>query len=205
MKVVQIITRINQGGTARWLQTLHEGLVANGIESLMMAGCVSPGEVEDDLFFHSKAIRITNLQREILIIKDFLAFLEIRSQIKKIKPDVVNTHTSKAGLLGRLAVATMFFNKPKIIHTYHGHILYGYFGYIKISIIVFIEKFLNLLTDHFIVSGETVRNELLQFHIGKLKKYSVVKPGVKKIDFLDYHAARGVFEKLGLGHLGDLL
>ena len=74
----------------------------------MMAGCVSPGEIEDNLFSHSKTIRIANLQREISIIKDFLAFLEIRSQIKKMKPDVVNTHTSKAGLLGRLAVATIF-------------------------------------------------------------------------------------------------
>ena len=208
MKVLQIITRINRGGTARWLQTLHEGLTVNGIESLLMAGYVSPGEEEDDLFSQSKAIRIKNLQREISIKKDFLAFFEIRHQIKKIKPDIVNTHTSKAGLLGRLAVATIFFNKPRIIHTFHGHILYGYFGDTKQKLIVLIEKYLNFITNQFIVSGETVRNELLEFQIGKLEKYVLVRPGVKKIEFLDQKIARfnlGLSEfKIIVGWMGRL-
>ena len=178
MKVLQIITRVNRGGTAKWLEILSEGLATNGHISLLVAGSVHDNEVEDPLFEKLRGIKVSNLGRSISLQQDILAFMEIRRIIKSHKPDLVNTHTSKAGVLGRIAAVSILSNRPAIVHTYHGHLLYGYFGKLKIKIIIAIEKFLAQFSSVLIVSGERVRNELLEVGIGKKHQYILIKPGI---------------------------
>ncbi len=181
MKVLHLITRLNNGGTAKWLETLIEGQILNGDQVWLGAGFVEPNENEDPFFDLVEGIRIKNLSREIspFLLRDFQAFLEIRNLIQNIKPDLINTHTSKAGLMGRLAAISLRSSRPELVHTYHGHLLYGYFAPWKTRLIVQIERILAKRTNALIVSGQKVMKELLQKGIGTSPDYYVINPGVK--------------------------
>ena len=160
MKIVQIMTRVNSGGTARWLENLTVGLKADGHEVIILAGEVPSNEIEDKFFIESNGIRIPGLGRSVSPLDDLSAFFNIRKNLKKLKPEVINTHTSKAGVLGRVAALSLGRNRPRIIHTFHGHLLYGYFSKPTITIITIIERFLARYSDQLISSGEIVRDEL---------------------------------------------
>ena len=181
MKVVQIITRVNQGGTARWLETLCVGMQEQGIEVVLIAGSVQDGEIEDPFFVNFNGVRIKGLGRSVSIFQDLTAFFTLRRLIRDIDPDVVNTHTAKAGVLGRLCAFSLFGKKPLVVHTYHGHLLYGYFNSVITRLVTLIEKILGFVTDIFISSGNKVRDELIGAGVGSKKKFVVVRPGVKTI------------------------
>jgi glycosyltransferase involved in cell wall biosynthesis len=183
MKVMQIITRVNRGGTAKWLEVLSQGLTTNGHLNLLVAGNVHKNEIEDPLFEKLGGIRVSNLGRSISLQHDIRAFVELRRIIREHKPDLINTHTSKAGVLGRIAAMSILSGKPAVVHTYHGHLLYGYFGKFKIKIIIAIEKFLAQFSSALIVSGERVRNELLDVGIGTKSKFMLIKPGIPALKF----------------------
>jgi len=183
MKVMQLITRVNRGGTAKWLEVLSQGLTVNGHINLLVAGNVHKNEIEDPLFQRLGGIRVSNLGRSISLQSDIRAFVELRRIIKEHKPDLINTHTSKAGVLGRIAVMSILSGKPAVVHTYHGHLLYGYFGELKIKIIITVEKFLARFSSALIVSGERVRNELLDVGIGTKSKFVLIKPGIPALKF----------------------
>ena len=178
MKVVQIITRVNQGGTARWLENLTHGLMEAGWKSVLVAGEVGENEVEDSCFKTLQGIKVQSLGKGKGPISDIRSFFYLRKIIKTEKPDIVNTHTSKAGVLGRLAAWSILVKRPKILHTYHGHLLYGYFSRPVTILISMIEKSLSGLTDQFIAAGTSVRDELIDSGIGSINQYSIVKPGV---------------------------
>ena len=178
MKVLQIITRVNQGGTARWLEKLSLELAASDWETILVAGTVGQNEVEDACFEKLQGIRVQGLGKNKWLFKDFLALMELRKLIKMHNPDVVNTHTSKAGVLGRIAIFTIRRKKTRVIHTFHGHLLYGYFSKPVITLIIHVEKFMSRFTDQYIVAGKTVRNQLIEVGIGEQQKFSVIYPGV---------------------------
>lgn len=196
MKVLQIITRMNQGGTAKWLTTLESGLILNGVETTIIAGNVQSGESEDQNFSKSSVFRLKYLGKSISPWRDVKALFELRALIRAYKPDVINTHTSKAGTLGRIAVLTMSRDRPVLTHTFHGHLLYGYFKPWKVFLIIFTEKFLARSTKFLIVSGARIKNELLDAGIGKPGQYITVKPGIEFPNFEEKEAAR---IKLGIG------
>ena len=178
MKVLHIITRMNQGGTSRWLEGLSNQLISAGWDSVVIAGEVDKNEVEDDCFQALHGTRVQTLGKGKGPINDLRSFIELRKLIKNHRPDVLNTHTSKAGVLGRAAAFTIPNNKAKVIHTYHGHLLYGYFSKPVSFLINVVEKLMSLVTDHFIVAGKSVRDQLIEAGIGNEKMYSVIYPGV---------------------------
>jgi glycosyltransferase involved in cell wall biosynthesis len=208
MKVMQIITRVNRGGTAKWLEVLSQGLTLNGHINLLVAGHVHKNEIEDPLFQRLGGIRVSNLGRSISLQSDIRAFVELRRIIKEHKPDLINTHTSKAGVLGRIAAMSILSGKPAVVHTYHGHLLYGYFGKLKIKIIIAIEKFLAQFSLVLIVSGERVRNELLDVGIGTKSKFVLIKPGIPALKFQNKIDSRKNFgvspDAIVVGWLGRL-
>ena len=179
MKILQVIARVNRGGTARWLEELITCLRSNGQEVLLAAGHVQEGEAEDQIFRELSGHRIQSLGRSILIFSDIKSLVEIRKYIIECKPDLINTHTAKAGLIGRLAAASILKNRPAIIHTYHGHLLYGYFPQWKTNIFNIIEKFLANLSDVLIAAGDKVKSDLITAGIGKEEQYIVARPGVE--------------------------
>ena len=197
---------MNQGGTARWLEKLSNGLTSAGWDSVLVAGEVGADEVEDPCFEELCGIKINTLGKGKGLINDFRAFFQLRKIIRQLDPDVVNTHTSKAGVIGRLAAASTITARPRIIHTYHGHLLYGYFSKPVTRTITIIEKCMSALTNRFIVAGKTVRDELILSGVGSIDQYSVVKPGIDSRDKLDPEVARKQFgiskDSLVVGWMG---
>lgn len=208
MKIVQIMTRVNSGGTARWLENLTVGLKADGHEVIILAGEVPSNEIEDKFFIESNGIRIPGLGRSVSPLEDLRAFFHIRKNLKMLKPDVINTHTSKAGVLGRVAALSLGRNSPRIVHTFHGHLLYGYFSKLTISVITIIERFLARHSDQLISSGEIVRDELLNRKIGKSNKFVVIRPGIPSPIFENRKTARESFliseDTIVVGWLGRM-
>ena len=181
---------MNQGGTARWLEKLSKGLISAGWDSVIIAGEVGRNEVEDSSFEELHGIKVHSLGKGKGPISDLRAFFQLRAIFKNQNPDVVNTHTSKAGVIGRLAAASIFTRGPRIIHTYHGHLLYGYFSMPVTRAITFVEIWMASLTNQFIVAGKTVRDELILSGVGSINKYSIIKPGVDSEHKLDLEVTR---------------
>lgn len=180
MRIVHVIARLNRGGTASWLKMLIKEQLNCGHEVFLLAGYVQNGEIEDEAFLELGGIRIESLGRKVNLINDLSSFIEIRKKIKELNVDLVNTHTSKAGVLGRLASFSL--KKPAIVHTYHGHVLYGYFPKVLVLVIVGIEKFLGKLSDLLLVSGEQVKTDLVHAKIAPVEKLYLVRPGVFPVE-----------------------
>ena len=93
------------------------------------------------------------------------------------KPNIVHTHTSKAGLIGRIA-SLIASPEAKRMHTYHGHLLYGYFGIINTFLITLLERILAKISDCLISVSQHVKIELLNSKIGLDSDWRVIRPGV---------------------------
>jgi glycosyltransferase involved in cell wall biosynthesis len=176
MKIIQVIARMNQGGTARWIETLITGLRDLNHEVILLSGSVESNEIEDDSFIRLKARRVAGLGRSVSIYKDIKCIFYLRALFKLEKPDLINTHTAKAGALGRLAAIGL---PVKIVHTYHGHILYGYFSNFKTRIYIFIERILARHTDALISVGLRVSDDLVAAGIARQQKFHVISPGIE--------------------------
>jgi len=180
---------MNVGGTAHYV----EKLILNIPESELATGYVQGEEIEDSIVKNLKTNRIRHLGRKISPINDFKAWCELRKLIKILKPQIVHTHTFKAGLIGRLIRG----NHVRV-HTYHGH-LFGdqTFSNFQKKIIVMAEKFLAHRTDVLISVGEKVGDELLAKGIGVKSTWRSIPPGVDPLVKIDKYKAR---EMLGVQH-----
>jgi glycosyltransferase involved in cell wall biosynthesis len=177
MKVIQIIARMNQGGTSRWIENLVIGLRKNGHTVILLSGNVESNEIEDPIFIGLGGIRVEGLGRSVSLMGDLKSIFKIRSVIKSEKPDLINTHTAKAGSIGRIAAIGL---KTKVVHTFHGHLLYGYFSPFKTKLIIVIEKFLALISDSLIAVGQKTKIELVGVGVAKSEKMFSIAPAVKK-------------------------
>jgi len=110
--------------------------------------------------------------------KDILAFITIRRVIQEFQPHIIHTHTAKAGFLGRFAAFTVW-KEIFLVHTFHGHLLKGYFSTFKTRIVVFLEKFLARYTHALIAVGNQVRDDLISVGIGDDSKFTVINPGLE--------------------------
>lgn len=190
-----MIARVNRGGTARWLEELIKELQKAGHQTVLYAGSVQDGETEDECFLNHNGKRISGLGRSISLWGDLQAIWQVRKILKIELPDVLNTHTAKAGVIGRLAALSLGKKRPAIVHTIHGHLLYGYFSKAKTSVFIQIEKSLAKRSDLIITAGEKVRNELLGVGVGRKKLYVVARPAVVVNDFQPKIESR---DKLGI-------
>jgi len=184
MKIIRLITRLNGGGPVNQVTILNHYIP----NSILIYGSISKGEV--DASYLAEGLRryyIPELQREINLIKDFKAFLKIYDIIKIEQPDIIHTHTSKAGVIGRF-IGVLFkrrYNEVKIFHTFHGNVLDGYFGRLKTLVIVFIERFLARRTTNIIAISESQKQELLKHKIGNNEKIKVIELGLDLEKFYD--------------------
>lgn len=179
IRVVSIISRMNVGGPAVLLSELIKNLPAKEFHHTLITGTCQSNEINylDSHPLYSEVIYIDEIKRSVLPIADVKSFFKLMKTLKSLKPDIVHTHTSKAGVLGRLA-ARIATPQAKIIHTYHGHLLYGYFPRWKTSLIVLLEKLLGRFTDTFIGVTNQVKRDLLKAGIGPESKWTVIRPGV---------------------------
>ena len=178
MIVLHIIARLNLGGTAKYLITLSDGLNKVGIKSLIATGYVQTGEIEDLEVKKLKPIRSKNLGRKISLINDLKAAREIQKVIVKVSPDVIHTHTFKAGLLVRAQrnrIEEALGEKIKFVHTFHGHLFDDpEFKGFKALFIKSIERRLSKNSDQLTTVGEIVKSDLDSKGIyGKNKTISI--------------------------------
>ena len=173
-RVLHVIARMNVGGTAVYLSNLVTGLTDLGLENLLVIGNVPKGEVEDGVVVNLPIARIGSMSRSLNFANDRAAKRELDAIIKTFKPDLIHSHTFKAGLLVRISNKSV-----PVVHTFHGHHLYDpEFGTVKRSILNLIEKRLAVKADAIVTIGENVKKELLAVGIGKAAQYVSIAPGI---------------------------
>jgi glycosyltransferase involved in cell wall biosynthesis len=179
IRVMRLIARMNVGGPAVQISGLIRGFDSSQFEQRLYTGFCSPGEADylDTVAQDVSAIRISGFGRRVNLLEDIKALLGIVKEIRSFKPHVIHTHTAKAGFLGR--VASIISLHPSIrVHTFHGHLLNGYFGPFKRSLIVLAEKFLSMFTHELLAVGEKVRQDLLDVGVGNPEKFGIMPPGL---------------------------
>jgi glycosyltransferase involved in cell wall biosynthesis len=179
IKVMQIIARMNVGGPAVIVAELMRGLDSNRFEQVLITGYCDESEADylDEVATDIKATRIAGLGRSVSPLADLKAFFGLVRTIKSYQPDVIHTHTAKAGVLGRLASIIAGRGATRI-HTFHGHLLHGYFAGWKTQLVIAIEKYLAKRTHFLVAIGNQVKNDLVSAGIGKDNQYSVFFPGL---------------------------
>ena len=195
VKVVQIIARMNVGGPAVIVADLMRSIDSSKVEQILITGYCDESEADylETVATDIKATRIAGLGRSVSLGADIRAFFALVGMIKKIAPDVIHTHTAKAGVLGRLA-AILAGPRAKRVHTFHGHLLHGYFSGWKVKLVIAIEKFLAKRTDVLVAVGNQVKNDLLAAGIGKADQYRVFYPGLVEPAKVSKEVARRQFE-----------
>lgn len=176
-----MVTRMNTGGVAVLISELITGMDSEGFDIDLITGSCSVGE-EDYLQARGldlRQISIPSMQRSLRPFQDLKALISITKELKRLRPDIVHTHTSKAGLLGRVA-ARIATPNAKVVHTFHGHLLHGYFSKPATLFITLTERALARISDILISMGNEVKANLLDARIGKPHQFQVAFPGVRE-------------------------
>ena len=179
IRVMRIIARMNVGGPAVQVSGLMRGFNAVDFDHRLYTGHCAADEADylETVATDVQAIRIDGFGRRVSLGGDVKAFISLISEIRSFKPHVIHTHTAKAGFLGR--IASIISLQPSIrVHTFHGHLLNGYFGSFKRSLVVIAEKVLAIFTDQLLAVGDKVRQDLLIAGIGKKEKFGLMPPGL---------------------------
>jgi glycosyltransferase involved in cell wall biosynthesis len=182
LKVMQIIARMNVGGPAVLLADLIRHLDPVRFETKLVTGFCDENEADylDEVAKDINAIRIPGLGRSLSVFKDLKAFYLLIVEIRRFKPDVIHTHTAKAGVLGRIAGIIAMPN-GKRVHTFHGHLLHGYFSSQKVRLIILLEKTLGLVTHKFVAIGKQVKSDLVDAGVSRADKFEVIYPGLEDL------------------------
>ena len=191
IKVLQVIARMNVGGPAVIVADLMRGLDPVKFEQKLITGYCADNEADylETVATDVKATRIGGLGRSISPMADARAFLKLVALIRRENPDVIHTHTAKAGVLGRLA-AILAGSRALKVHTFHGHLLHGYFAGWKIKLVIAIEKYLATRTDILVAVGNQVKEDLIAAGIGERNQYKVFFPGLPTPDDFDRDTVR---------------
>jgi glycosyltransferase involved in cell wall biosynthesis len=209
MKVLRIIARLNVGGPARHVVWLTAGLKPAGYDTLLIAGVVPTGE-DDMSYVAQKAgvapLILPHMSREISP-QDALTVWKLFRLMLREKPDLVHTHTAKAGTVGRVAgfmyrwlTPATLIGQPRqcrFVHTYHGHVFHSYYGATRTRLFLAIEKLLaRLATDRVIVITEQQRREINEdFRVGKASQFVVIPLGIDVDVYANWQSRRDDFRR----------
>jgi glycosyltransferase involved in cell wall biosynthesis len=182
IRVLRVIARLNVGGPALHVAYLSAGLAERGYETTLVAGDVAKGE-ESMAFVAESAgvevVRLPGLSREISPVRDLLAALRVAREIRRTRPHILHTHTAKAGAIGRAAAVLAGRARPQVvIHTYHGHVLNGYFGLVGTSVFRAIERILARFSDALVAVSPQVRDDLVALDVAPAQRFAVVRLGI---------------------------
>jgi glycosyltransferase involved in cell wall biosynthesis len=186
-----VIARLNMGGPALHVAYLTAGLRERGYDTTLVAGSLARGE--DSMAFVADArdveiVRIDELGREISPLRDFVATLRLARLIRRERPDILHTHTAKAGTVGRAAAVLAGRRRPPIVvHTFHGHVLRGYFGPVRSRFFRLLERWLASRTTALIAVSPQVRDDLVALGVAPAERFVVVRLGIE----LDERVAAG--------------
>jgi glycosyltransferase involved in cell wall biosynthesis len=177
IRILRAIARLNIGGPALHVISLCERLPRDRYQTCLVCGKVSAHEGDMSYLAMEKGIEfvtIKNLGRELSPLGDISAFKELRTLAKEFDPHIIDTHTAKAGTLGRLTGMSLNAVRRKrsrirLVHTFHGHVFHSYFGPLKSLVFLQIERFLAKFTDRIVVVSPLQKKEICD-------KYSIADP-----------------------------
>jgi glycosyltransferase involved in cell wall biosynthesis len=213
VKIVRVIARLNVGGPAKHVIWLTKGLQNSEFESLLATGTVPPGEDDMGYFATEQGVSpifVSQMSREISV-KDLLTIWKLYRLFVREQPDIIHTHTAKAGTVGRVAgllyrwlTPNVLLGRPRacrFVHTYHGHIFHSYYGPLKTRLFLSIERALALLiTDRIVVISEQQRREINHdFRVGRAERFAVIPLGLDLSVFADWRKrGRSFREEVGV-------
>ena len=201
VRILRVITRLNIGGPAVHVLHLHDHTAGGRYETRMVAGIEESSEGSYLALHRGMQDGITvlpSLGREIRPWRDVKALAGVVREIRRFRPDIVETHTAKAGVIGRAAAAIC--RVPVILHVYHGHVLHGYFSPAPTRVFVEIERRLARHSSCLLAVSDQVRSDLLALGIGTRQRFEVMPLGLDLERFRSVDARRGELRaELGLG------
>ncbi len=219
MKIVRVIARLNVGGPAKHVVWLTKGFQVEGYQSVLVAGTVPSGEEDMGYFATAMGIApvfVPEMSREISP-NDALTVWKLFRLFRREQPDIVHTHTAKAGTVGRLAgllyrwlTPRIFIGQPRrchFVHTYHGHIFHSYYGPAKTRFFLTIEKVLaRLATDRIVVISEQQRREINEeFAVGRARQFAVIPLGLDTGVYAQWKERRNTFRAELQADANDIL
>jgi glycosyltransferase involved in cell wall biosynthesis len=181
LRVLRVIGRLNMGGPA------HQAALLSGrrfhpdrYETLLVHGTLAPGEASlaDLAEAEGATMRfVSELRQPVRPLRDSQALLKLIRLARDFKPDVVHTHTAKAGFLGRQAALAVR-PRPVIVHTYHGHVLEGYFGPAKARLYLELERALARVSDRLLGVSQATVDDLVRLGVAPPEKFRVLPLGL---------------------------
>jgi glycosyltransferase involved in cell wall biosynthesis len=183
VRILRVIARLNMGGPALHVAYLTDGLKNRGYDTTLVAGSLARGE--DSMAFVADArdvpvIRIDELGREISPLRDLVATFRLARLIRRERPQILHTHTAKAGTVGRVAALLAGSRRPPIVvHTFHGHVLRGYFGPLRSLFFRLLERWLASRTTALIAVSPQVRDDLVSLGIAPRERFAVIRLGIE--------------------------
>ena len=180
IRVMRVISRMNVGGPAVQVSGLMRGFDAAAFNQRLYTGFCAADEADylETIATDVHAIRIVGFGRRVSLGGDIKAFISLIREIRRFKPHVIHTHTAKAGFLGRIASIVSLQSSIRV-HTFHGHLLNGYFGAFKRRLVITAEQVLAMFTHQLLAVGDKVRQDLLAVGIGNSKKFGLMPPGLE--------------------------
>lgn len=183
--IVRVITRLNIGGPSIQATRLTDALDAHGFSTTLIYGRLGDGEGDMSYLIApgARAIYLDSLRRPLSPLADLRALLRLYRELKRARPAIVHTHMAKAGMLGRVAAAAYNMTRgaaprTRVIHTYHGHVLDGYFSPLMTTVFITLERMLARVSDVIIAISPAIERELRDgFRIGRGAQYRVVPLG----------------------------
>jgi glycosyltransferase involved in cell wall biosynthesis len=200
-RVLRLIARLNMGGPALHVSYLARGLEERGYTTTLGAGALARGEssmsfVADELGV--EVVDVPYLHREVSPILDPLSVRAVVQLIRRVRPHILHTHTAKAGAIGRTAAALAGNARPPIVvHTFHGHVLRGYFDPIRTAAYTNVERALARETTRLVAVSPEVRNDLVELGVAPPDRFTVIRLGID----LDQRIADGTVDGASLRRL----
>jgi len=205
IKIMRIIARLIIGGPTIHVVLLNSILNNEIFESVLVSGSPNPGEqpmLDFALEHNIKPIVIPEIVGEATFkLRDVKALAKLFRLIRQERPHIVHTHTAKAGFVGRLAARLA--GVPIILHTYHGHVLHGYYSPLKTWLLRRMEQVLGYFTDCIIAVSKQVKQDLVSYGVASPEKITVIHLGFDLEPFLTCQQYRGEFRR-ELGLNGDV-
>lgn len=181
--MLRVIARLNVGGPALHVAYLSAGLQERGYETTLVAGELARGEESMAFVAESRGVEVravSELRRQVSPFRDVVAAFRLAGLIRSTRPDVVHTHTAKAGAVGRVAVVLSGIRpRPVVVHTFHGHVLRGYFGPLTAWGFRLLERILARTTDALVAVSPQVRDDLVRLGVAPADKFVVVRLGIE--------------------------
>ena len=183
VKLLRVIARLNVGGPALHVAYLTEGLADRGYDTTLVTGSLAHGEESMAQVAENRGARIVmlpHLARDISPLNDALAVFRLAELIRKERPQILHTHTAKAGFVGRIAALLAGNARPPIVvHTFHGHVLRGYFNPFVTLGFRTLERWLASGTTKLIAVSPEVRDDLVRLGVAPQEKFAVIRLGIE--------------------------